>query len=53
MIFEEDKKDKFKDDKLSEFLKWIETHKIFTIVLLILIVFGFGKIAKHFEERIR
>lgn len=43
-------KDKFTDSGVKTFLDWITNHKIYTVVLLILITFGFGKVANHFKD---
>jgi len=45
------------DDKsikkdVKYFLEWITEHKIFSIFLLILIIMGMDKIAKHFSRRL-
>jgi len=41
----------FSDEKASEFLEWITKHKIYTITLLILIIFGLGKLVRHFGDK--
>ena len=55
---EEDEKPKRKfrkkawaDDTFTEFLDWVAEHRVFTVIILILIIMGFGKIARHFGKR--
>ena len=35
------------DKKVYGFLDWITKHKVYTIILIILITIGAGKIVKH------
>lgn len=45
--------DKSLNDKhANEFLNWMSEHKFFVIIMLILIVLGLGRIAKHFSKHI-
>jgi hypothetical protein len=46
------KKSEKKERSLTEWLAWITEHKGYTIILLILIILGLGKIAKHFDKNI-
>lgn len=39
------------DETANNFLAWITNHKVYTIFLLLLIIFGMGKIAKHFGDK--
>lgn len=45
-------KDNNKEMSFRDLLNWITEHKIFTVFLLILIIFGFNKVAKHFSRYI-
>jgi hypothetical protein len=47
----ENNKDKLTDGGIKTFFDWITNHKIYTIILLLLIIFGFGKITKHLIKR--
>jgi len=37
------------DSGLKTFFDWITQHKIYTIVLIILITLGFGRLLKHYK----
>lgn len=38
------------DTEIHGFLDWITEHKIYTVILLILITMGFSKIIKHYRK---
>lgn len=33
------------------FLDWVSEHKIFTIFILLLVIFGFDKVARYLSDR--
>lgn len=45
--------DKLTDSGIQEFLDWITKHKIYTVVLLLLLIMGFSKIIKLFQKEER
>jgi predicted RND superfamily exporter protein len=47
---DEDKKSNKKEKKVTDWLDFIAQHKFFTVVVLILVIMGFGKIAKHLHK---
>jgi len=46
----EKSKNDFSDHNIKSIFDWITAHKVYTVILIILVILGFNKLIKQFQR---